>query len=150
MRVVAENRSAFQNYQILEKFEAGIVLNGQEVKSIKNGRASLKGSFVVMKGEEAFLLNANIPPYQPQNTPPNYDPQRSRKLLLHKKELKYLLGKSKEKGLTIIPLKLYIKKGKIKVEIALAKGKRKVDKREEIKKREIEREIKRMIKKRNL
>ena len=150
MRVVAENRSAFQNYQILEKFEAGIVLNGQEVKSIKNGRASLKGSFVAMKGEEAFLLNANIPPYQPQNAPPNYDPQRSRKLLLHKKELKYLLGKSKEKGLTIIPLKLYIKKGKIKVEIALAKGKRKVDKREEIKKREIEREIKRMIKKRNL
>jgi len=146
MRVVAENRSAFQNYQILEKFEAGIVLNGQEVKSIKNGRASLKGSFVVMKGEEAFLLNANIPPYQPQNAPPNYDPQRSRKLLLHKKELKYLLGKSKEKGLTIIPLKLYIKKGKIKVEIALAKGKRKVDKREEIKKRDIEREIRRMLK----
>jgi len=146
MKVVAENKKAGFQYQILDKFEAGIVLNGQEVKSIKSGRASLKSAFVVFKQSEPYLINVHIPPYQPKNAPKNYDPTRPRKLLLKKKEIKYLIGKSQEKGLTLIPLRLYIKKGKIKVEIAIGKGKRKVDKREEIKKRDVEREIRRVLK----
>ena len=146
MKVLAENKRARFDYQILETFEAGIVLNGQEVKSIRKGKASLKGAFLVFKGEEPYLINVNIPPYQPKNAPSDYDPERARKVLLKKREIKYLLGKSKEKGLTLIPLRLYTKAGKIKVEIGIARGKRKPDKREEIKKREIEREIRRAIK----
>jgi len=109
MKVLAENKRARFDYQILETFEAGIVLNGQEVKAAKEGKASLKGAFLVFKGEEPYLINANIPPYQPKNAPPDYDPERARKVLLKKREIKYLLGKSKEKGLTLIPLRLYTK-----------------------------------------
>ena len=144
--MLAENKRARFDYQILDTFEAGIVLNGQEVKSIREGKASLKGAFLVFKREEPYLINVNIPPYQPKNAPSDYDPERARKVLLKKREIKYLLGKSKEKGLTLIPLRLYTKAGKIKVEIGIARGKRKPDKREEIKKREIEREIRRAIK----
>jgi SsrA-binding protein len=146
MKILAENKRARFDYQILETFEAGIVLTGQEVKSIRGGKASLKGSFVVFKGNEPYLINANIPAYQPKNAPPDYDPERARKLLLKKREVSYLLGKSKQKGLTLIPLKLYTKAGKIKLELGVARGKKKIDKREEIKKREIEREIKRELK----
>lgn len=146
MKILATNKQATFAYHILETFEAGIVLTGQEVKSIKTGKANLKGSFVVFQKDQPYLINANIPPYQPKNAPKNYDPQRARKLLLKKKEIGYLLGKSKEKGLTLIPLKLYTKAGKIKIEIGVAKGKRKPNKKEEIKKREIEREIKRELK----
>jgi len=142
MKVITENKKAYFNYEILEKFEAGIVLIGQEVKSIKLGRINLAGAYVVLREEEVFLVGANIPPYQPKNAPKNYNPKRARKLLLTKKEIKYLIGKSKQKGLTMIPLMIYTRKGKIKIEFGLGKGKRKFDKRESIKRREIEREIK--------
>lgn len=145
MKIIAENRKAHFNYQILEKFEAGISLIGQEVKSIKTGRISLGGSYVILKEKEVFLIGANIPPYQPKNAPPDYMPERSRKLLLKKSEIKSLIGKVKEKGLTLIPLMVYTEKGKIKLEFGLAKGKKKIDKREIIKKREIKREIKREL-----
>lgn len=148
MKVLAENRRARYDYQILEKFEAGLILNGQEVKSIRLGRASLRGAFVVFKKDEPYLINANIPPYQVKNAPSDYDPERARKLLLKKKEIKHLLGKSKEKGLTLVPLRLYTTRGKIKIEIAISKGKRRIDKREKIKKRDVEREIRRALKRR--
>jgi len=135
------NKKAYFNYEILETFQAGIVLTGQEVKSIKNGRISLAGSYIILKEEEFFLIGANVPPYQPKNAPRDYDPKRFRKLLLKKSEIKYLIGKSRQMGLTLIPLKVYTKQQKIKLEFGLAKGKKKVDKREKIKKREIEREI---------
>lgn len=141
METLSENRKAYFNYQILEKFEAGISLLGQEVKSLKTRGVNLAGNYVVIKNEEAFWLGAKIPPYQPKNAPQDYEEERSRKLLLKKTEIKYLLGKSKQKGLTLIPLKLYTKNGKIKLEFALAKGRKNFDKREVIRKREVEREI---------
>lgn len=147
MKILAENKKAYFNYQVLEKFEAGISLIGQEVKSIKTRGINLAGTYVIIKDEEVFWVGANIPPYQPRNIGANYNPQRERKLLLKKSEIKYLIGKSKQKGLTLIPLRLYTKNGKIKLEFALAKGKKKFDKRELIKKREIEREIQRALKK---
>ncbi len=153
MKTLAENKKAYFNYEILEKFEAGISLVGQEVKSIKLGRMSLKGSYVVLKcaakgkTPEVFLIGANVPPYQPKNITKDYNPERSRKLLLKKSEIKYLTGKTKEKGLTLIPLKVYTKRGKIKVEFGIGRGKKKADKREVIKKREAEREIRRALKK---
>jgi len=148
MKVFVENKKAYFNYEILETFEAGLVLIGQEVKSIKTGKASLKGSYVVLKNEEVYLIGANIPPYQPKNAPTDYNPERSRKLLLNKSEIKHLIGKGKEKGLTLIPLKIYSKNGRIKLAFGTAKGKKKADKRETIKKRETEREIKKELKSR--
>jgi SsrA-binding protein len=145
MKTLANNKRAVFDYQILEKFEAGIALLGHEVKAIRIGRISLAGSYVVLKGEEVFLINCNIPPYQPKNTPSDYDPKRSRKLLLKKREIRRLLGKKKEQGLTLVPLKVYTKNKLIKVEVGLAKGKKKFDKREAIKKREAERNIKRAL-----
>lgn len=146
MKVLSDNKRAYYNYEILDKYEAGIVLTGHEVKSIKTGKISLKGSYVVLKGEEAYLVGATVSPYQPKNTPENYDPERSRKLLLKKSEIKELLGKSQQKGLTLIPLKIYTKYAKIKLEFGIGKGKRKTDKRENIKKRETDREIRRALK----
>ncbi|MEK9183931.1 MAG: SsrA-binding protein SmpB [Patescibacteria group bacterium] len=130
------NKKAYFNYEILETYEAGIELKGFEVKAIKTGKASIVGSFVIVKNNEAWLLNADIPPYQPANTPPDYDPKRTRRLLLKKEEIKELIGKTHENGLTIVPLKLYNKNGKIKIEIGIGRGKKKTDKRETIKKRE--------------
>lgn len=147
MKLLAKNKRAYFDYEILEKFEAGISLIGQEVKSIKSGRASLKGTYVMLKKEGVFLVGCHVPAYQPKNAPPDYNPERARKLLLRKSEIKSLIGKTKMKGLTLVPLIIYTKRGKIKLEIALAKGKRKADKRELIKKREAEREIKRALKK---
>ncbi len=147
MKILSENKKAFFDYEILDKFEAGIVLIGQEVKSIKAGRINLAGSYVVPKNEEFFLINATIPPYQPKNVSGDYDPLRSRKLLLKKKEISSLIGKIKQKGLTLLPLQVYTKKGKIKLEFGLALGRKKADKRELIKKRETEREIERELKK---
>jgi len=147
-KIIVENKRAYFNYHILEKFKAGIVLTGQEVKSIKTGKISLRGSFVVLRGEEVFLIGAKIPPYQPKNAPKDYNPQRTRKLLLKKLEIKHLIGFVKQKGLTMVPLKVYTYKGKIKIEFGIGRGKRKVDKREQIKKREVEREIQRALKKR--
>lgn len=148
MKIFALNKRATFNYQIPETFEAGLALKGHEVKSIKNGHISLQGSYVVIKNNEAFLINATISPYQPKNTPKDYDPARTRKLLLHQKEIKYLIGKSKEPGLTLVPIKVYDKKGKIKLEFGIGRGKRKLDKRELIKKREVEKEIERKLKSR--
>jgi len=146
VKVLAENKKAYFNYQILEKFEAGISLIGQEVKSIKTRGVNLAGSYVVIKDSEAFWIGAKISPYQPKNLPPDYNPERSRKLLLKKSEIKKLIGKSKQKGLTLISLRIYTKDGKIKLEFGIAKGLKKVDKRELIKKREVERELKRELK----
>ncbi len=146
MKEITKNKNAYFNYEILEKLVAGISLLGLEVKSIKSGRISLKATYVVLRNEEAFLIGANIPPYQPKNTPKDYNPERSRKLLLKKSEIKYLIGKTKQKGLTIVPLRVYNIRGKIKLEIGLAKGKKKFDKRRVIKKRESEREIRRALK----
>ena len=149
MKILVENKKALFRYQILDKFKAGIVLIGQEVKSIKAGRISLQGSFVVLKGEEVFLIGANVPPYQPKNAPKDYNPQRSRKLLLKKTEIKQLIGLSAQKGLTMVPLRVYTERGKIKIEFGIARGKKKFDKREKIKKREVEREIRRALKKKS-
>ena len=147
MKEISRNKKAYFSYEILERFEAGISLNGQEVKSIKSGRINLAGSYVVIRGGEAYLLGANVPPYQPKNAPADYDPERSRKLLLKKAEINYLIGKTKQKGLTTVPLRVYNIRGKIKLEFALVRGKRKVDKRETIKKRETDREIRRVFRK---
>jgi SsrA-binding protein len=146
VKVLTENKKAYFNYQILEKFEAGISLIGQEVKSIKLGKVNLGGSYVVLKGKELYLIGANVPPYQPKNAPSDYNPERSRKLLLNKSEIKSLIGKAKQKGLTLIPLKLYTKNGKIKLEFAVVKGKKEIDKREQIKKREFNRQKERLLK----
>jgi len=146
VKILAENKKAYFNYQILEKLEAGISLIGQEVKSLKTRGVNLTGSYVVVKNEEVFWIGAAISPYQPKNAPPDYNPQRSRKLLLRKQEIDYLIGKAKQKDLTLIPLRVYTKRGKIKLEFAIAKGKKKFDKREAIKKRDIEKEIKRVLK----
>ena len=160
MKILAENKKALFDYQLLQTYEAGISLFGFEVKAIKTGHVSLKGSYVVVKNNEVFLLNALIPPYQQANTPQKYDPQRSRKLLLKKSEIRALIGKSHVKGLTLIPIKLYTKgckssqaqgnvpqgRGKIKLEFAIAKGKHQIDKRETIKKRDLEREMGRRLK----
>jgi SsrA-binding protein len=146
MAQYTENRKVRFNYEILEKYEAGIELLGVEVKSVRGGQMSLEGAFVVIRGEEAFLINANIPPYQPNNAQKDYDPLRNKKLLLTKKEITTLAGSEKNKSLTIVPISVYNKGRKIKVEIALVKGKKKQDKRESIKKRETDREIRREIK----
>ena len=145
MKILAQNKKAFFDYQILEKYEAGISLLGHEVKAVKTGRISIQGAYIIMRREEPFLIGANIPPYQPKNTPSNYNPQRDRRLLLKKKEIKTLLGKKKEQGLTLVPLKVYTRDNLVKVQIALAKGKKKFDKRETIKKRENQRRIKRAM-----
>jgi SsrA-binding protein len=138
---LAENKKAYFDYEILEKFEAGVVLLGHEVKSIRSGRITLAGSYIIFKDNEPYLLNANIPPYQPKNTPTSYDPNRLRKLLLNKKEIQYLLGKSQQKGLTLLPLRVYTKKGKIKLEFGIARGRKRAGKKELLKKRDIKREI---------
>ncbi len=150
MKIIVKNKKAYFNFKILETFEAGIVLEGHEVKSIKSGWINLSGSYIVLKNNEVYLINVNIAPYQPKNVPSDYNSKRSRKLLLKKSEIKYLIGKSKQKGLTLIPLKVYTKNGKIKLEFAITKGKKKADKRELIKKREVEREIRKALKEKML
>lgn len=150
MRIISKNKKAFFTYNILEKLEAGISLIGQEVKAIKSGHINLAGSYAVLKQGELFLLGANIPPYQPKNAPRDYNPERSRKLLLKKSEIKYLIGKTQQKGLTIVPLVVYTKAGKIKLELGIVKGKSRPDKRETIKKREADRQLERTKREFNL
>lgn len=142
----AENRKAYFNYEILEKITAGIELLGFEVKAIRAGRMSLDGAYAIVRGNEAFLIGATITPLQPKNTPANYAEKRNRKLLLTRKEISYLAGSEKQNGLTIVALSVYNMGHKIKVELGLAKGKKKSDKRESIKKRESDREIRRTLK----
>lgn len=146
MQIYASNDKARFDYKILETFEAGLVLRGYEVKAVKNGKASIRGAYVKILAEEAWLLGANVSPYQPGNVPPDYDQQRNRKLLLKRSELKYLIGKSQEKGLTLVPLKLYNKNSLIKLEIGIGRGKKKHDKREKIIRREVQRKIARTLK----
>lgn len=146
MPVLAKNPRAKFDYHIKETFEAGIVLAGYEVKAIKKGHISLKGAYVTLKNEEAYLINAHISPYQPKNMPKDYEPTRTRKLLLHRKELKSLIGQTKQKGLTLVPMRVYTKRNRIKLEFGLGRGKKKYDKRESIKKREAQRRIDRALK----
>lgn len=140
------NKDALRSYEVLETFIAGIELKGFEVKSLFNGRGSLKGAYVSYKGNELFLKNFYIPPYQEKNTPTSYDPYRDRKLLLKRREINYLLVKIKQPGLTIIPLKIYNQKRLIKIEIALVRGLKKYEKREKIKKKEFQRQKQRALK----
>lgn len=146
MSTLLENRKAYYDYEILEKFEAGLVLAGWEVKSLRNKKGSLAGSHVIIRDGEAFAVGIDIQPYQAGNMPTNFEEQRVLKLLLSKKEIKHLEGKLSQKGLTIVPVKVYTKGRKIKIEIGLAKGKKKYDKREKIKGRETERDIARATK----
>ena len=145
MKVVCQNRKAFHDYAIEETFEAGIVLTGTEVKSLREGKANLQDSYVVIKEGEAFLLNCHISPYRHGNIM-NHDPVRTRKLLFHKAEIEKLMGKAIQKGYTLVPLKIYFKGPYAKVQVALAKGKRFFEKRERIKEREVKREIERALK----
>jgi SsrA-binding protein len=141
--LISANKRAYFDYEILETYEAGVELLGFEVKSIKSGRINLAGSYAIIRNNQAWLLNADIPPYQPKNTPPDYDSKRTRRLLLNKSEIKNLIGRIQEKGLTLLPLKVYTKgkTGKIKIEIGLAKSRKRYDKRELIKKREVRKEM---------
>ena len=140
---LATNKKATFNYFILKQYEAGLVLTGHEVKSIKNGRLSLNGSFISIQQGELFLVNALISSFQPANKPANFIPERAKKLLLQKKEIKSLIGQAKEKGITLIPLRIYLKGNKIKLEFAVARGKKKWDKREVIKQKDIQRRLNR-------
>ncbi|TSC53109.1 MAG: SsrA-binding protein [Microgenomates group bacterium LiPW_16] len=133
------NRRAYHDYHILERLEAGIHLTGPEVKSVKGGHISLEGAFVKIAGSEAYLINAQIYPY-PHARLENYDPRRTRKLLLHKKEIIALKSKI-QSGLTLVPLSCYTKQGLVKIELALARGKKRYEKREALKKRDLEREL---------
>ena len=142
IKIIAENRKARHDYHIDEEFEAGMVLKGTEVKSLRLGQANLKDSYARIKNGEVFVHQMHINPY-PFAYYDNHDPLRPRKLLLHKREIKRLYGKVNEKGLTLIPLKMYFKNGKAKISIALARGKRKYDKREAIRRREEQREMER-------
>ena len=143
---LAINKKALYDYEILEKFEAGLVLSGQEVKSVKAGQISLKGAFVTFHNNKAYLTNAHITKYKQAGNMADYDPTQSRELLLHKREIHYLQAKSQEKGLTIVPLSVYTKQRFVKLEIALAKGKKEFDKRETIKKRDSDRELRQILK----
>ncbi len=146
MKNLAYNRRAKYDYKILQRFEAGLELKGHEVKSIKQGSMSLKGAYVIIKTNEAYLINAYVSPYRLAVNLTDYDPERPRKLLLHRKELRTLIGKIKLKGLTLVPIRVYTKRSKIKLEFGVARGRRKSDKRELIKKREIKRKIERVMK----
>jgi SsrA-binding protein len=145
MSLLAKNKKAYFDYDVLEKFEAGLVLIGQEVKSIKKGSITLKGSYIIPRNNELFLVGCHVPAYQPKNIA-DYQPDRSRKLLLKKKEIEYLIEKSQEKSLTLIPLKVYTMKGFIKIEIAVGRGKKKFDKRDSLKKKDIDKKLKKSLK----
>ena len=144
--MLLENRKARFNFELQEKLEAGIELFGFEVKALRQKQGSLEGAHVIVRGNEAFLINSFIPPYQPKNTPASYDPRRNRKLLLTKKEVIELESIESKKGLTIVPISVYNKGRKIKVELAIARGKKQFDKRETLKRRDSEREIRRTLK----
>jgi SsrA-binding protein len=144
---IAENRKAFHDFHLLETFEAGIVLLGTEVKSIREGRVNLRDSFARVEDGEVFLYNVNISPYSHRGYA-DHEPLRRRKLLLHRDEIRKLIGKTVEKGMTLVPVRLYYKNGRVKVAVSLAKGKKDYDKRETIKRREADRETRAAIKSR--
>jgi SsrA-binding protein len=142
---IAENRKAFHDYHLLETFEAGIALLGTEVKAIREGRVNLRDSFARLEDGEVFLYNVNISPYSHRGYA-DHEPLRRRKLLLHREEIRKLIGKTVEKGMTLVPVRFYYKNGRVKVAISLAKGKKEYDKRETIKRREADRETRAAIK----
>jgi SsrA-binding protein len=149
IKLLSDNRHAAHNYHLLERFEAGLALTGTEVKSAKDGRVQLKDSFAEVAGNEAWLLNAHIGQYSHGNRE-NHEPMRRRKLLLHRAEIEKLLGKTREKGLTLVPTKMYLKNGRIKLELAVAKGKKLHDKRESEREREMEAEARAGMNRRRL
>jgi len=142
---IAENRKAFHDFHLLETFEAGIMLLGTEVKAIREGRVNLRDSFARVEDGEVFLYNVNISPYSHRGYA-NHEPLRRRKLLLHREEIRKLIGKTVERGMTLVPVRLYYKNGRVKVAVSLAKGKKDYDKRETIKRREADRETRAAIK----
>jgi len=142
---IAENRKAFHDYHILDTFEAGLVLMGTEVKAIREGRVNLRDSFARIDDGEVFLYNVNISPYSHRGYA-DHEPLRRRKLLLHREEIRKLIGKTVEKGMTLVPVRLYFKSGRVKVAVGLARGKKEYDKRETIKRREADRETRAAIK----
>ena len=144
---VAENRKAFHDYHILETFEAGVALLGTEVKAIREGQVNLRDSFGRVEGGELFVLNVHISPYSHRGYA-DHEPLRRRKLLLHRQEIKKLIGKTTERGMTIVPLRMYFKNGRVKLAIGLAKGKKEYDRRETIKRREVDRETRAAVKER--
>jgi SsrA-binding protein len=146
-KLVAENRRARYDYELLDRFEAGIVLSGTEVKSLRQGRASLGQAYAEVRDGEAWLMNASIATYDQGNIA-NHEPERPRKLLLHRREIASLLGKVRERGFTLVPTRLYFKDGRAKVELALARGKERHDKRRDIARREADRQIERAMKSR--
>ena len=141
IKIVCQNRKARHEYEILDTIEAGMALLGPEVKSLREGRANLSDGYVIFQGGEAWLQNVHISPYPNATNIGPLDPLRPRKLLLHKREIRRLTGKTQERGLTLIPLKIYFRNGKAKVELGLARGKKIYDKRETLKRRAIEREM---------
>jgi SsrA-binding protein len=145
IKIVCQNKKARYDYEIIEVIEAGMVLLGTEVKSLRQGRANLKDSYARIREGELFLMQCHISPYTHAYYD-NHEPDRVRKLLVHKREIKRLQGKTEEKGLTLVPLKIYFKDGKAKIELALARGKRSYDKRETLKRKTEERELERAIK----
>src|ERR1700754_3662386 len=144
MADVATNRQAAYRYHLMDKWEAGLVLTGTEVKSLRGGKAQLKDGYAAIQNGEVWLYNVHIPPYAPAQRE-NHEPERPRKLLMHKREIERLIGKTKERGLTLVPTRLYFKGPRAKVEIALARGKDVVDKRQTIKERELKREMARSV-----
>jgi SsrA-binding protein len=144
---VAENRKAFHDYHFVETFEAGLVLLGTEVKAIREGRVNLRDSFARVEDGEVFLYNVNISPYSHRGYA-EHEPLRRRKLLLHRDEIRKLIGKTRERGMTLVPVRMYFKNGRIKVSVSLAKGKKDYDKRETIKRRDVERETRAAVKSR--
>ena len=145
MKIVVQNKKAYHDYFILDTYEAGIELKGTEIKSVRNGRANLKDSYIRIKNNEAFIENMHIAPYEQGNIF-NHEPLRTRKLLLHKKEIKKLQKEVKENGLTIVPTKLYFNTSKLKVEVALVRGKKLYDKRQDLKAKDAKRDIDRALK----
>lgn len=145
MAIYTDNRKALFDYEILEKFTVGVELLGTEVKAVREGKMSLRGAFISVRGGEAYLISASIPPYQPKNASPEYDAERVRRLLLSKKELIELADAEATKGLTIVPLSVYNKGRFLKVDIAIARGKKKFDKRQALKKRDTERDLNRTL-----
>jgi len=146
MKVYAENKRARFDYEILEAFEAGISLTGHEAKSVRSGRINMTGSHAIVRDGEVFAIGLDVPSFQPNNVPPDHNENRSKKLLLKRREVKYLAGKLQD-GLTLVPIKLYSEGAFLKLELALARGKKKRDKREVIKKRETDRDIQRALRK---
>jgi SsrA-binding protein len=148
IKVIATNRKARHQYQFHDTYEAGLVLMGSEIKSIRAGRVSLQEGFVIFEGGEAWLVNVHIAQYDPASMQ-NHEPRRKRKLLLHRREIDRLRGRVQEKGFTVVPTRLYLKDGRAKVEIALARGKRLYDKRQAIRKRDSKRQVERALKERS-